>query len=120
MKKPKTLDYQKEQYRGTIKQIMKVRGLRCISFSNYNRWRGLPDGAGGIHSIKYDVQDGYINAFGFDRTYRNGRPVCSTEAIQDAPADFYKRAYDLVMEIISNEGKIPYAVKKNILVRVSR
>ena len=118
--KPKKPDYQKEQYRGTIKQIMKVRGLRCISFSNYNRWRGLPDGAGGIHSIKYDVQDGYINAFPFERIYKNGRPVCSQTAIQDASADFYKHAYDLVMEILTNESKSPYAVKKNILVRVAR
>ena len=99
---------------------MKVRGLRCISFSNYNLWRGIPDNAGLIHSIKYDVQNGYINAFGFAGTYKNGRPVCSQEAIQDAPAEFYKHAYDLVREIISNEGKIPYAVKKNILVRVAR
>ena len=115
----KVLDYKKELYRGTIKQIMKVRGLRCISVSNYNRWKGTPEGESGIHSLKLDVQNGYVNAYGY-HTCKNNRLVCSQEAIQDAPAEFYEKAFNVVMEIIQNEPFIPYSVRKNILVRVAR
>lgn len=120
MRAKKITNYKKEEYRGTIKQIMKVRGLRTISLANYNDWVGAEnDYENGVHSFKINIQDGYVNAYGFGTT-KNGKHVCSTEAIQDATADFYKKAYDNVMAIITNEDKIPAKVRRNILVPVSR
>ena len=120
MRAKKITNYKKEEYRGTIKQIMKVRGLRTISLANYNDWAGVEnDYEGGVHSFKINIQDGYVNAYGFGTT-KKGKRVCSTEAIQDASADFYKKAYDNVMTIIANENSIPPRVRRNILVPVSR
>lgn len=118
MKKSKNTDYQKEQYRGTIKQIMKVRGLRTISLSNYNTWKGGAPGENEIHSLKLDIQDGYLNIYGYGST-KNGKTTCG-DAIQDASASLYKNAYEQVMNLISEESNIPYRVRKNILVRLSR
>ena len=36
------------------------------------------------------------------------------------PTDFYKTAYDAVMDVIKNESNIPSKVRRNILVPVSR
>lgn len=120
MRMKKATNYKKEEYRGTVKQIMKVRGLRTISLANYNDWAGIEnDYENGVHSLKIDIQDGYVNAYGFGTT-KNGKRVCSTEAIQDASADFYKKVYDSVMTIVANEGKIPSKVRRNILVPLAR
>lgn len=108
----KTPNYQKELYRGTIKQIMKVRGLRTISLANYMDWLKLPNETG-VHSLKLDVQDGYVNIYG----YNNNR--CG-EQINDASAELYEGVYKQVMDIIHNENKIPSKVKRNILVKVFR
>lgn len=116
--KRKTLNYQKEQYRGTIKQIMKVRGLRTISLANYNLWKGGQPGANQIHSLKLDLQDGYVNIYNYGYTAK-GKPVCG-EAIQDASTDIYQLAYNQVMSLIADEYNIPYRVRKNILVKLSR
>ena len=76
MRTKKVTNYQKEEYRGTIKQIMKVRGLRTISLANYNDWAGKKnDYANGIHSFKIDIQDGYVNAYGFSKTKKGDTPV---------------------------------------------
>jgi len=114
----KNLNYQKEQYRGTIKQIMKVRGLRTISLANYNAWKGNKPGSNGIHSLKLDLQDGYLNIYQY-QTNGRGNLVCG-QAVQDAPASLYESAYKQVMNIISDEHSIPYRVRKNILVRLAR
>ena len=116
----KTTNYKKEEYRGTIKQIMKVRGLRTISIANFNAWAGIEnDLDNGVHSFKIDIQDGYVNAYGFAKT-KKGKDVCSRDAIQDATDTFYKKAYDKVMEILSKEEYIPSKVRRNILVPVAR
>lgn len=114
----KTLNYQKEQYRGTIKQIMKVRGLRTISLANYNVWKGMEPGANGIHSLKLDIQDGYLNIYGY-QVNGKGNLTCG-QAIQDAPESLYEKAYKQVMNLINDEAKIPYRVRKNILVKLAR
>lgn len=117
--KMKTLNYQKEQYRGTIKQIMKVRGLRAISLSNYNKWAGnTEDAVNGVHSLKLDLQDGYVNIYGY--TYNKSGNLTCGEAVQDASEELYRTAYKQVMDIIANEKNIPYRVRKNILVRLAR
>lgn len=108
-KKP---NYEKELYRGTIKQIMKVRGLRTISLSNYNEWNGTKNEIG-VHSLKLDVQNGYVNIYG----YKNNR--CG-EQINDVTAEMYAGVYKQVMDIINNEHAIPSKIKRNILVKVFR
>ena len=119
MKSSKNLNYVKEQYRGTLKQIMKVRGLRTISLNNYHKWKGDENNASGVHSLKLDVQSGYINVYGYN-TAKSNKLVCSAEAFQDVPASIYRDVYEDVMNIIKDESSIPYNVRKNILVRVAR
>ena len=114
----KNLNYQKEQDRGTIKQIMKVRGLRTISLANYNTWKGRTPGENEIHSLKLDIQDGYLNIYGYSVNGK-GNLACG-QAIQDAPESLYEKAYRQVMNLISDEAKIPYRVRKNILVKLAR
>ena len=113
----KKYDYQKEQYRGTIKQYMKVRGLRTISLANYNAWKGN-ENINGVHSLKLDVQDGYVNIYSYGKPV-NGRYLCG-DVISDASADLYKNTFEQVQELIENEKAIPSSVKRNILVKVSR
>ena len=110
-------DYKLEQYRGTLKQIIKVRGLRTISIANYLNWledNGYEAGECSVHSLKLDVQDGYINAFGYGE---NGR--CGAK-IEDADARAYQCARKYVNDLLKREHEIPYKVRKNILVRVAR
>ena len=120
MKNSKSTNYKKEEYRGTLKQIMKVRGLRTISLSNYNVWRGNTPDVNGIHSLKLDLQSGYLNIFGYRVASKSGRLMCSPDAIENASAETYKKVYNQVMDILSNEAEIPTNVRKNILVRMAR
>lgn len=119
-KNSKSTNYQKEEYRGTLKQIMKVRGLRTISLSNYNAWRGNEQDVNGIHSLKLDLQSGYLNIFGYRKAIKSGKLMCDTQAIENASADTYKKVYNQVMDILKEEGNIPAKVRKNILVRMAR
>lgn len=116
--KMKNLNFQKEQYRGTLKQYMKVRGLRTISIANYNRWlneNGKTAIATPVHSLKLDIQDGYLNLFGYSKDMKK----CGLK-IEDASVDAYMEAYRIVMDIFENEKNIPSRVKRNILVSVCR
>lgn len=118
--KNKTYDYQKEHYRGTIKQIMKVRGLRTISLANYNEWKGKKvDFNNGVHSLKLDLQDGYVNIYGYGKTSK-GRTVCGQMLEDNVASAAYREAYEQVMNLISEEQNIPYKVRKNILVKLAR
>lgn len=113
------MDYQKEQYRGTIKQIMKVRGLRTISLDNYNTWKeNRVNTENGVHSVKLDLQDGYVNIYSYGVT-KNGKPICGP-ALSDVSAEKYKSVYEQVMSIVNDEQNIPYRVRRNILVKMSR
>ena len=109
-------DYQKEQYRGTLKQIMKVRGLRTISIANYIKWlksTGNNLEYPTVHSLKLDLQDGYINAYGWKGN------KCG-EKIEDFPTEGYRYALAVVNDIISKEYTIPYNVRRNIFVKMMR
>ena len=119
-KNRKSTNIAKEECRGIVKQIMKVRGLRTISLENYNNWKGVPRDTNGIHSVKLDIMSGYLNIFGYDFVGKNKKPVCSSVAIEDAPAEVYQYVYGQVKNILADEDYIPYRVKKNILVRVAR
>lgn len=120
LKNSKNTNYQKEEYRGTLKQIMKVRGLRTISISNYNNWRGVKPDVNGIHSLKLDIQSGYLNIFGYRVAAKSGRLMCSPDAIENASAETYKNVYNQVMNILNDEANIPSKERKNILVRMAR
>lgn len=115
----KRFNYDKEEYRGAIKQIMKVRGLRTISLANYDKWIGRAvDYKTEPHSLKLNLQDGYVNIYAYKRMESN-RLICG-DIIDNGSAELYKNAYEKVKEIIANEGKIPSKVKKNILVSLCR
>ena len=109
-------DYNKEQYRGTLKQIMKVRGLRTISIANYINWlnsNGKDIEIPSVHSLKLDLQDGYINAYGWNGNHCGGK-------IEDFSSDGYRYALGVVRDILDNYEKIPYNVRRNILVKMCR
>ena len=120
MKSSKVTNYKKEEYRGTLKQIMKVRGLRTISLSNYENWRGNTPDVNGIHSLKLDLQSGYLNIFGYRVASKSGRLMCSPDAIENATEETYKKVYNEVQAILKDEANIPTNVRKNILVRMAR
>lgn len=114
------IDYEKEQCRGTLKQIMKVRGLRTISLANYFRWlygkNANASQFSKVHSLKLDLQDGYINAFGYASDARS----CGDKISSENETSIYQSAMEAVNSLLNVEDKIPYKVKRNILVKLSR
>ena len=111
----KKFDLKKEELRGSIKQLMTVRGLRMINLSNYNAWDGNVDKKlANIHSIKIDIMTGFVNL------YSKGNGNRAGAKLDDVHADVYKKVYNRVLEIFKNEGDIPADLKRNILVRISR
>lgn len=108
MKQKISVNYKKELYRGTIKQLMKVKNLRAISVDNYYSWLGVAPQTD-VHIVKLDIQDGYINLFNRQN-----------EKIVDAPESLYATTYNTVMEIFDKEHIIPWRVKRNILVKLGR
>ena len=111
----KKFDLKKEEFRGSIKQLMSVRGLRMINLANYNAWAGNVDNKlVNIHSIKIDIMTGFVNL------YANGNGNRAGVKLDNVPVDLYKKVYNRVLEIFKNEGNIPSNLKRNILVRVSR
>ena len=111
----KKFDLKKEELRGSIKQLMTVRGLRMINLSNYNALTGNVDKKlANIHSIKIDIMTGFVNL------YANGNGNRAGVKLDNVPVDLYKKVYNRVLEIFKNEGNIPSDLKRNILVRVSR
>ena len=116
MQKVKKENFRKEQIRGTIKRLMKVRGLRSISIANYNKWKGQEENQW-LHSLKLDIQDGYLYLYGFrksDNDFRAG------ERLENLSIDQYNEAYTQIMDILADEDKIPSNVKRNILVKIAR
>ena len=111
----KKFDLKKEEFIGSIKQLMSVRGLRMINIANYNAWAGNVDNKlVNIHSIKIDIMTGFVNL------YANGNGNRAGVKLDNVPVDLYKKVYNRVLEIFKNEGNIPSDLKRNILVRVSR
>lgn len=109
----KTFDFDKEQYRGTVKQLMKVRGIRKINLDNFFRLKNW-DNLTGVHSIKIDLQDGYINLYAYSESGRCGK------LIEDVSTETYKGVYDTVMCIFNDEKNIPTKDRRNILVHLGR
>lgn len=116
----KKMDYEKELYRGTIKQVMKVRGLRTINLHNYRKWKSSMDEViqntvENVHSIKLDIQDGYINAYAPSKS-----PLRCGGKIENVSAEDYSRLFSEVNSILADEGRIPAKERKNIMVKVCR
>ena len=111
----KKFDLKKEEFRGSIKQLMIVRGLRMINLANYNAWDcNVDKKLANIHSIKIDIMTGFVNL------YSKGNGNRAGAKLDDVHADVYKKVYNRVLEIFKNEGDIPADLKRNILVRISR
>lgn len=113
--KKKSTNFEKEQYRGTIKQIMKVRGLRAISLANYDAYKKVQP-TDDVHSLKIDIQDGYLNLY----AYRPTTNRLAGAKMEDVSVDVYRNVYKKVQDIIAEEERIPYNVRKNILVSLNR
>lgn len=116
----KKMDYEKELYRGTIKQVMKVRGLRAINLHNYRTWKSsmdetLPNTVESVHSIKLDIQDGYINAYASSKS-----PLRCGDKIENVSAEDYSRLFSEVNAILADESRIPSKARRNIMVKVCR
>lgn len=116
MQKVKKENFRKEQIRGTIKQLMKVRGLRSISIANYNKWN-MKEKNKWLHSLKLDIQDGYLYFYGFRKSENDSR---AGERLENLSIDQYNEAYTQIMDILADEDKIPSNVKRNILVKIAR
>ena len=116
MQKVKKENFHKEQIRGTIKQLMKVRGLRSISITNYNKWKRQEDNQW-LHSLKFDIQDGYLYMYGFRKSENDSR---AGERLENLSIDQYDEAYTQVKNILADEDKIPSNIKRNILVKMAR
>ena len=116
MQKVKKENFQKEQIRGTIKQLMKVRGLRSISIANYNKWK-MKEKNKWLHSLKLDIQDGYLYMYGFRKSENDSR---AGERLENLSIDQYDEAYRQVRNILADEDKIPSNIKRNILIKMSR
>lgn len=116
MQKVKKENFHKEQIRGTIKQLMKVRGLRSISIANYNKWK-MKEKNKWLHSLKLDIQDGYLYMYGFRKSENDSR---AGERLENLSIDQYDEAYRQVRNILADEDKIPSNIKRNILIKMSR
>lgn len=117
----KTKDYKKEQMRGVIKEIMKSRGLRSISFSNYLKFKNEKDlinATHGIHSIRINIENGYLYMYGFNSKNPLGKNP--GRMFEDITYDNWNDAYNLLQDILSNEGNMPTKIKRNVLVKVTR
>ena len=110
----KSFNLEKEQYRGTIKQLMRVNGLRTINLSNYFYWKNMTNSdfvdISTVSTVKLNIQDGYLNMFD-----SNNNKIDDEKA-----ASLYKNVYKVITYIIDDYDKIPYKIKRNILVKMNR
>jgi len=107
----KVFNFTKEQQRGTLKQVMRVRGLRTINLQNYLNFKGSSNQS--IYpaaTLKLNLQDGYLNMF----------DIQNHKLENEVAANLYDNVYNLVTEIFENEEFIPYKQKRNILVKINR
>lgn len=107
-------DYKKFQVRGAIKEIMKNYGLRSISLSNYKKWTNNHNDTHGVHSVKYDIMNGYIHLHGYSEKGRCGK------ALENVDFEKYVDVYQEILDILEYMESIPNNIRRNILVKVSR
>lgn len=107
--------YEKFQVRGAIKEIMRNYGLRTISLSNYKKYLGESIKKDDVHSVKYDIMNGYIKVHG----YKENSDRCG-DAFSTVNIETYNRIYNTILNILNSEHQIPSKTKRNILVKVNR
>lgn len=106
-------NYEKFQVRGAIKEIMRNYGLRTISLSNYFKYlKNSPKSK--IHSIRYNIMNDYIQAYGYRENGLCGEPF-ETIGIEE-----YKNIFKIITDILDNSRTIPYKIRRNILVQINR
>ena len=111
-------NYEKFQVRGAIKEIMRNYGLRSISIKNYFDYTGdVTDVLKDVHSVKYDIMNGYIKVHNFKENDAKRRCGDAKETVSN---DTYKAIYNVLDSLVKGEGKIPFKVKRNIMVKVNR
>jgi hypothetical protein len=115
MSRTKKENFKKEQIRGTIKQLMRVRGLRSISIANYAKYKHTE--SSWLHSMKLDLMDGYLYLYGFPENPLDKR---AGQRLENLTIEQYDEAYRNVENILNEEDNIPSKIKRNILVKVSR
>ena len=110
-------NYEKFQVRGAIKEIMRNYGVRTISLKNYFDYLGITPTVDGIHSLRYDIMNGYIKAY----AYKKGdmRKRCG-DPIESISINEYKIIYDILDSLVTNRHNIPSKIKRNILIKVNR
>lgn len=117
MKRSNTkVGYEKFQIRGAIKEIMRNYGLRTISLSNYYKHINAEPEAKDVHSVKYDIMNGYIKVYKYKDLNKN---ICG-EAFDTVDIKTYNKVYSTILDILNNEHLIPSRIKRNILVKVNR
>ena len=109
--------YEKFQVRGAIKEIMRNYGLRSISLSNYFKYLNVTPTVSNVHSVKYDIMNGYIKVHQYKNNKNDNR--CG-EAFETVDMKTYHGVYETIMEILNNEHTIPSKTKRNIWVKVNR
>lgn len=107
-------NYEKFQVRGAIKEIMRNYGLRTISLSNYYKYLNVTPEIKNVHSIRYDIMNGYIKVHKY-----NNRGQCGT-AFDTVDMDTYNNVYSAILKVLNTEHEIPSKVKRNILVKINR
>ena len=110
-------NYEKFQIRGAIKEIMRNYGVRTISLKNYFYYLGITPTVDGIHSLRFDIMNGYIKAYAYkkgDMRKRCGDPIESISIYE------YKIIYDILDSLVTNRHNIPSKIKRNILIKVNR
>ncbi len=120
----KTNNLEKFQLRGAIKEIMRNYNLRTISIANFEKWarqfakdympikNAMECVDKDIHSVKYDIMNGYIKVYHFNDKGMAGKPFDSVDN------ETYGLIYNTIIDIMTLN--IPSKVKKNILVKVNR
>lgn len=110
-------NYEKFQVRGAIKEIMRNYGLRTISLANYYKFLNVEPEIKNVHSIKYDIMNGYIKVHKYKE---NKNDIRSGEPFDTVDINTYHAVYNAIVKILNSESIIPNKIKRNILVKVSR
>ena len=110
----KEVNYHKESIRGTIKEMMRVRGLRAISLKNYYSWLDKENKTG-VHSLKINLEDGFIHMY-----CGNGNGNRAGKRIESVNDDTYDKVFGAINDILKNEKEMPSKVKRNVMVKMSR
>ena len=108
--------FQKELIRGSLKELMRTRGIRSISFANYDRWANNSD-IKDVHTMNVNLENGYVRFYAY-----NENPNIKTRGkiIEDVSLKTYQNTYKRAKTILEHEEEIPSKIRRNILVPLYR